>query len=208
MRKGARYGLNKLAGSAAAGYIALRMAKKLKRLVNVERKYLIYTNNINVPDTGTIYFLSGVPQGDTSSSRDGNKCKALSLNFHAQVTIDTNAVRSACRIILFKDKSSNGSAPAVLDVLENATYLYSYNNVNCPYRFQILFDKTFSLSTTGTQTINVKRFIKMGHHITYKGTGATQSDAADGHIYMLVISNETTNQPDLEVNSRLTFVDN
>lgn len=188
---------------------ALSLAMMLKKLMNVERKFhIVAATHAPSLSTWNISLLSGIAQGDTSQTRDGNKCKAISLHCQGNAFLDSSASATVVRIIIFKDKSSQGAQPVATDLLQTQNYISSYNNVNCPYRFKVLLDKTIDLSSTGTQVRNFDYFIKLQQHLTYGGAGGNQSDCEQGHLYIATLSNETTNLPDIVFNNRLTFVDN
>lgn len=187
---------------------AYQVAKAVKALVNVERKFNIVatTHNPN-STTWNLSLLSGVAQGDTAQTRDGNKFKTISLSLKGQAFINGSASATALRVLIIKVKNLNGSAPATLDVFQSNNYLSSFNNVNCPYKFQILYDKYVSLSQD-RPTVHVSKYIKQQVHTTFSGTSANTSDCADGHYYLLTMTNESTNTPSFVFNHRLSYVDN
>lgn len=199
--------------SSWGGYLntaskALAVAYGVKKLINVERKFHI-TAATHAPNSSTwnLSLLSGVAQGDTAQTRDGNKFKAIGLSIKGQIFIDSAASATAVRCMLVKVKSLQGAAPSTTDILQSNNYLSSYNNVNCPYRFQILWDRTFSVSTD-RPTLHFSKFIKQQTHSTFSGATAAVTDCQEGHYYFITMTNESTNTPDIVFNHRLTFVDN
>lgn len=204
----------KSASSRYGGYLstaskALAVAYGVKKLINVERKFLVTTGSLNpVGATPTISCLSLIPQGDTASSRDGNKCKCISLHMQSTIFINSSAATTAVRVMLVCDKNSQGAFPAITDILQSNSYLSSYNNVNCPYRFRIIMDKRVTLSDNGKELQNLDRYIKQQKHMTFQGTGSTIADTADGVYYIVTLTNESVNSPTIVFNNRLTFVDN
>ena len=108
-----------------------------------------------VPVAGSISdrSLNLIPQGVTESSRVGRKCtaKALSMTFTAVLpSVVTDALASdTYRIIIYKDKQTNGATAAVLDILEAAQF-NSYRNLANSGRFVTLYDQTKVLVSPAT----------------------------------------------------------
>ncbi len=99
--------------------------------------------------------LNLIPQGVTESSRVGRKCTAKSLHMTITVVLPnivTDEKASDCyRIIVYKDKQTNGATAAVLDILEAAQY-NSYRNLANSGRFVTLYDKTKTIVSPANDT--------------------------------------------------------
>lgn len=96
-----------------------------------------------------------IPQGTTKNTRIGNKCTAVNINAHGQLTLLTQAANSVVgdkvRWIILVDKQANGATVgAVSDVIQTmpgaTTDLNSFRNMDNVDRFVILKDKTYVLN--------------------------------------------------------------
>lgn len=185
---------------------AWAMAKYVKSLVNVERKFYDVTfMNEAPPTTGLIYPLTQIAQGDTYATRDGNSVKAVSLFIRLTAVLNSSADQTFMRLCIFKDNENNGTTPAVADLLESASnYISPLLHTNGT-RFSVIKDHTINL----TKEINAKQyksFIRIPHHIKFSGSAGT--DTKEGNIYLLLMSDQATNLPVVDFTTRLRFIDN
>lgn len=200
---------------------ALSMAKFIASVINVEHKFkdTVFTRT-NIYSTPSISFISGTSQGDAQSgSRNGDSIKLSSVNLRGMVTIGSALATNpqtnvrTVRVMLINDKVSDGSAPALSDVLDNSTLpnVYArYNPDNMGARFRIMYDKRFVVSQT-TNVIKFQCYRKLKHHLKYTGSTANQADASTGHLYVLVVSDDNsvgTDEPQCEWNSCIRYIDN
>lgn len=211
-RKRPYYGKNNTWGRfnyvAKTSANALRLAKRVKSLINVEYKTHDFTSSgTNITSSGTILYLTGVDQGDDDETRDGNTIKLTRLLGRAKVTQHASATTSTVRIILFKDKSSSGSTPTVAQVLKSATPI-SPLNLDYRKRFVILSDKLFTFDSIRGRIRTIKWFKKMQNQIVYSGSGTTTASLMSNGLFMLIISDEGTNYPVIGYDIRLRFLDN
>ena len=70
----------KVRNVASTAYKAYRVAKWVKSLVNVEKKFLDSTLDTNVDTTGNVKHLNAIGAGTGYNARTGNSIKAYSLN--------------------------------------------------------------------------------------------------------------------------------
>lgn len=96
-----------------------------------------------------------IPQGTTKNTRIGNKCTAVNINAHGQLTLLTQAAASVVgdkvRWIVLVDKQANGATVgAISDVIQTmpgaTTDINSFRNMDNVDRFVILKDKTYILN--------------------------------------------------------------
>ncbi len=96
--------------------------------------------------------LNSIGQGAGASERIGDKAIMRAIQFRmtlkcpgaeeASETINGNQVR----IILAVDHQCNGALPAGSDILQSATEINSFRNLQVTSRFTVLMDKTVSLN--------------------------------------------------------------
>lgn len=186
---------------------------KIASMVNSEKQY--YDNNTllvtrNPTPTGTVDIMSGIPQGDDNGQRTGNSIKLNSLYITMQGGMSASATQTFVRMILFEDKFNTGTAPTAANVL-GLTLTTGWSviaplNVDFSTRYKVLLDKRIALSQNGKQNFIFKKYIKTQRHVHYTGPAAT--DTYNGNIYLLLLSNESTNTPTIYFNCRVGYYDN
>lgn len=194
---------------------ALAMAKYVASLVNVEHKFkdVTYANS-TISSTPTMTFISGTSQGDGQyGSRNGDSVKLSSVSLRGLVTLNGGTAAKQVRVILINDLSSNGVVPNYYEVLDNSVFSNVYARYNPDFagsRFKILYDKRFLLDATmQSKTFNFYR--KLVHHLKYKGSGDTVANASTGHLFVMVVSDDSpdgTNDPRVEFNTCIRYIDN
>lgn len=201
------YGANRYCKPKAMDYAraAYSGVKYLKGLVNSE----VFKHNVTIAagtsSTGSVTHLSGIAIGDGDSTRTGNSIFTKYLSFRANVAVNPSATATILRMVIFQDKQQVGDGtPAVSDVLETSSVVSSLNQ-NSVGRFKIIRDINIALNDT---VINkyIKRYIKIKTHIRYNGTAG--SDIQRGGLYCLLISNEATNAPGIDMDMVLGYHDN
>lgn len=87
--------------------------------------------------TGTVTPINLVPLGDDANTRDGRKISIKSILITGYgAAADT---KGAPRIMLVYDKQTNGSLPAITDILSENNWS-SAHNLNYRNRFKVLYD--------------------------------------------------------------------
>lgn len=159
--------------------------------------------------------LTNLTQGDTNITREGNQITAESIYIKLMFHIAAAASSSQIRCLLVHDKQSNGAAFATTDLLESVTNIRSLitpRNLDNIKRFQVLYDKIIVLNQNVASAISTTRFIKiykkLGINLRYDGNAGDITDLTQSALSLLFISNEATNEPTVDVDSRIRFIDN
>ncbi len=198
--------------AAETAKIALHMAIATRGLLNVEFKLLdIFATNAVANDTPSVRQLSNSIQGDTNASRNGNQIKLKSLYLQGSMQFNSSATASSFRILLVQDKQTNGAQYNTTDILQDITTqdnIVSPYNTDGKYRFRVLYDKKFTLSSSGKQIQLFKKYCKLDMHIRYDGNAGTIADLSSNSISMIYYSSEATNAPLFTYYIRSRFVDN
>lgn len=177
--------------------------------------------NAVVPNTGQIKQASfvNIVAGTGESQRIGRKVtlRALSLRFVTVLEASTGPSNTddGCRVILYHDKQCNGTAAAVTDILETASYL-SYNNLANKNRFSILADKYIDLSATsgayngttnqfGAKAVTRSIHLRLNVPIEYSGTTGVIAEIRSHNIGLLLVSDKNLIQ--FNGNCRVRFTD-
>lgn len=204
-RQGARRG--KVYG-AAAGQL-WKDVKFLKDLVNAEKKYYDLSTTGAASSSGVVQWLSGLAQGAAGNQRLGNSIKCHALTFRFQAAINAATTGGAfIRCMIFIDRETRGTTPAVTDVLAQSITVSPLNMSNTK-RFHILYDNIRALDQNGVQTINVKKHFIYKGHVKWDTTGSSViANAEEGQIFCLILSDQATNTVPYTLYSRLRFYDN
>lgn len=197
------------ASTASMAYSAYKGMKYLKGMVNAELKKHVLVHNETVGTAGQVYHLNGIAQGDTNLQRNGNSILGRWLFGRALIVQHANAVNTFVRYLIVQDKQQIGdTTPNTANVLQSISILSSLN-VNESRRFKILKDGLVKFDApTGTngQSKVIKFNIDTKSHVKYNGTAST--DIQKNGLYLILISNETTNTPTWDSNLTFNFYDN
>ncbi len=191
---------------------ALQVAYGVKRLLNVEYKSIIKDLDGAPNSTGSVTNLTSIGQGDTASSRDGNKIRAVSLKIKGNIAINGSANSSIYRLVILRDNNGSTTPPTIASLYTDAsTFFNNKNKLGDPQtnsRFTILSDTWYKLNLTeGSATaLPIDIYIKMNHHVFF--TGAAGTDEGKGHIYALQASNEAANDPIVIADAMFKWIDN
>ncbi len=105
-----------------------------------------------VAAAGTIVAsINLIPQGVTEITRIGRLCRLARIGWRYHYSLPTQdaqalpATGDILRMVLYKDKQSNGATATVTGILESADY-QSFNNLANQRRFMILMDRTVSIN--------------------------------------------------------------
>jgi len=180
--------------------------KYLRTLVNSETHKLDTSTSGNVTTTATITHITAIAQGDGINQRTGNSILVNYIYMRTQIVLNASATTSMFRLLLIRDLQQVGdTAPALLDVLTTAD-CNSFLNANNVGRFKILHDCVYSLDNAQRKQLFFKKYIKLNQHVRYNGSAS--SDIQKGGIYLMVLSDQTTNPVQIYNNVRINWHDN
>jgi len=186
---------------------AARGVRYIRGLVNSEMfKYDQSQTANSVTQAGTVLALTSIAQGDGDGNRTGNSIFVRSINFKGTLTYNTMGNNEQfVRIILFEDTQQiSDTSPSLADVLEAGT-TFSHLNSNTVGRFKILYNHVFALSQN-RPGIPFEINKSMRHHVRYNGTAGT--DIQRGALYMMWLSDSSSNYPQLNYETRTSYHDN
>lgn len=183
------------------------LAKRLKRLINVEVKFhdVDQTAGVTTASTGIVHDLTVIAQGDTQLTRNGSSLKPLHFSLKGTINQNSTQPTASVRCILFRGKLENGTTPTVTTYLESAS-IYAQINHDNKFQHNTLMDKTFVLTNVGSNRrvpFNIEQ--KLFGHVNYDD--ATTTIEAGG-LYLLLITDNTSLTPVVTYYSRMTFTDN
>jgi len=187
-----------------------------------ETKYSITLSNTNIANitsgSAQVVPLNAIAQGTTDTTRIGSEIGMKSLDLRGQFynaaafTTTSNACTLA-RVMIVKEKPALGSAIQVGS-------LFAYGPTpTCPLnltaraikgRYQILYDKTFTVGNQNTNNGQVSFHIKkkLNFKTYFRGTGATAADIDQNSLSMIVFTdNATTNALNMNFGYAVGYTD-
>lgn len=196
---------------------AINGLNEIRKLINTEYKYIDNsTAGQSTSQSGVCNALTGIVQGTGVSQREGTSVKTEDLYLSFSAFISGSATRSTARVILFRDHENVGASPAGSDLLEQVgtaqAALSDYAAINTQMgpdgvgRFTILYDEVVALSVTGEQVAHREFQCKLGQHVRWSSTTAVST--REGALFMMILTNETTNIPTIDWYVRVRYVDN
>ncbi len=184
---------------------------EIRQLINIETKILETTQSSNAFDTsGTIYPVSQIVQGLDYLNRVGDSIKLQSITFNYRIFKNTTATSSVVRILLVRDLDCQGATPSVGDVLQSvgtATAPLTPHDWLNRKRFTVLYDRLATVNSTGDSSFTGVFNTAHEGHILYLGTAANAASQGKGSMFVVCVSDETTNTPTIAFYSRLEFTD-
>lgn len=201
-------------GAMATAMKALKVAERIKNLVNVETKEFTQTLiTAQYTNTGAnaAFGLCYPGQGLGNGMRIGDSIKVHNFKIKGVVNLGA-AATSQVRILIFKGKAEDNKTYTVGgDMLELGTagpyqYIFSPKKVDEYFNTSILWDKTFTLDSANHQIIPFSHHIKLGWHTKFiKGTNTFM----DGGLYFCAVSNQTVlaNAPLITFTTETTYTD-
>jgi len=117
-----------------------------------------------IPATGQLCII---PQGDTQSNRDGNKCVIKSINIHGIAQLLPGAAATSCDVAymyLIQDTQCNGAAATVADantgIFTGANLSTANHTIANGDRFRVLKKWTFSMNPPAGATTALNNVIR------------------------------------------------
>ncbi len=191
---------------------ALLIARGVKRLLNIEIKnFDVQQNAVSIPDTPIIIQLSNIPQGDTTSSRDGAQCKMVGIDMNYTVNMHASATITQVRILLVIDKQTNQAIYLNTDLLDDVSIrdnIVSPRNLDNLHRFTVLYDRVHIFQVGGTQSVHVHKYFKKDLLLRYDASTPSIADLTQSSVSFMQMGSEATNSPSIVSHHRLRFVDN
>lgn len=192
---------------------AWQASKYIMSMINVEQKFFDVNSNFTALSTGAIANLSNVAEGSDYLNRDGNSILLQRIEFACYISQQTSILTVPCfvRCMIFCDKMQRGTDPTLAEILETTSVNVNIVSPVLHYtagRFQVLYDKVFTLSV-GNATGHAVSFEKELHqHVMYSSTTGADASNWTGALYLLFLSNDAVNPPTVQMYNRLVFTDN
>lgn len=195
---------------------------RISRLVRMTRPEYKFRDQYQVSSVPTAFTnllprpLTYIPQGNTNSTRIGNKVKVHSIRVRGTILVDD--VHNVCRMMLVRFGRTDPNSIAVNNVLEESSSfpqaLYSNYKRNGDQKYQILYDKQIMLTgasniVPGVTTTSIKKFdftIKpKGRHKNTFYTLDSDTLPSEGFVYLIAATDSQLSGPTFTVQTRVIF---
>lgn len=200
------YGLNSIRAGYNSGPFSRINIRPGPRASAMEKKY--FDNTIANPPPASIHCISELGQGSGENQRIGMNCWSKTILFN-WVNLHHSQQPQNCRIIIFKDKYSNGILPTAAELLETETSPFlSPLNMQNKQRFVVIRDirsQTTIRDTGDFGSVFIKHRDKMGYRAATETAGSVQTNGLFVYIFTPQAT-ETING--LRFYSRLRFTEN
>lgn len=172
---------------------------------------MLFSNDPNnsVSNVITVFTpTSGIPQGTTAITRIGDAISLKSFELRLNLQQSGVATRTSVRLLVFWGKAPEVTYTNALLFFYNGTVGYEIvSPINIPEshgRFQIIYDKVFTLTAAGNTCINWKKKFKLGGR---KCWWDRSGNTATNQLYYILVSDETVNTPVVDCAHLLKFED-
>jgi hypothetical protein len=188
---------------------ALKLYQTLKDVINVEVKEWPDTPlpPTTVTTTTTFFNCCKIAEGADYTDRNGRSIKCTDFSLKGAFYYNVSATRSILRLICFIDTGHDGATPAIGDLLLGTPLINADRSPdpNDRSRYRVILDRRYAFCVaTPIHFLDFSKKVK--HHILFDGAAA--ADTAHGTIWIAAMSDEATNGPSCELESRLRFIDN
>lgn len=158
--------------------------------------------------TSTLYLLSGLTNGGGATQRDGRIVWWKSFLATMAVAKHASATHTNLRAIVFYDRQPTGAAPTAAQLLDlsSVTAIFAHRNLDFRNRFKVIRDKRVQVDANFPEKY-VKMYNKFNLRSVYDDSNNGDiTDINSGALYLLLVADEATNSPNVDLNMRLRFM--
>ncbi len=180
-------------------------------MLNVELKVAettnSYTGATSVVKTAKQIDLVAIPDDDTYSGRDGRKIRIKNLQIKGTVSLDSSASHGH-KMEIFLVRGLNSKLITQADVFDTVD-VDALRNLDNGSSYKILNKWAYTLSGTGAEIRSIDIFRKLNHVVLYDKDSTDGTSFSQGQLSLLIIgSTATTSVIDLNINTRIKYLDN
>jgi len=168
----------------------------------------IYDVSLGLPvSTASIWSLSDISQGTSKFQRIGTSVSSKFLHVKVNLTASTallgSTVSTVRMIIFFDNQQIQATAPLMTDII-NPLSTVGQRNIFFLSRFSIRKDMLIKVDTYNP-TVDLSFNLRLGPTISYASSIST--DIVKSGLYVILLSNNVVNPPNIVFTSRLGFSD-
>ena len=112
--------------------------------------------------------------------------------------------------MLVEDRQVNGAVFSANDLLESTalgTAIISPLNLDGAFRFKVHYNKVHTLSINGSKVQYKEMFKKINIRARYSNSGGTVASVLSSGLFLVAVSDETSQTPNLSFFTRIRFND-
>lgn len=184
------------------------LAKKayyLAKKAQAQKELKWYEESIvdSTPDTtGSVQEIFNPAVGSTNNSREGNVVYPTSLKIRSVLTMHASATATRVRVLVYSFKC--GTSTALTDVLTGSS-INAFKSDDNRYNSSIIYDRTIQLNVNSPERqLNLTLRKKISKFISFADGAATSKSHG---LFMILLSDESTNVPSYSGNIRTYFKD-
>lgn len=199
------YYVRNAASVARTASTAYKLGSMAMRALNSEVHVLDTVVSQNTSTTPAVTHLTACSQGDTDSSRTGDRIKIHGLHINGTITMNSTLTEQRVRVCIMKGNHEQGLAPSGAFVFGSSTPpITAHKDYDNRFETKIIYDRIFQLTSDRNQ-ITFRKNFKVGSHVQFDNGSTT---ARDGGYYLMVWADDNTNTAFYGFNIRVRFVDN
>jgi len=194
--------------------MAVSIAKKALRKVNqAEKKFKdSQLSDTGMPLNGSIFNLANIPRGQSANQRDGRETFIQSIQIRGFLRIASAVITATqVRVLLCGNVVANATLPIPADVLKSGVSVISHRNLDNTRQIRVYSDRVYRLNQDDNQLIQFKinKTWKNGYKQKYVigATGGAFTDQEQGSLYLMFLSDELINVPQISMEARVRFTD-
>lgn len=182
------------------------------KTVNETKWFLAEAAATSLSTTPSMTVLNIVQQGDTGTTRDGNKILMTMVDLRVQLVVSdpTNLIR--CLVVY--DRQSNGSNPStvgitnILDTVAAASQTMAPQLQPTKRRYKILLDRLFTMDLVNKYTWMLHKRIKVNRYTEYNGNAGSSADIVTGGLYLIFVSDSSAiSHPTMQFTAKMFYKD-
>lgn len=192
-------------GVKAIASLALRTAMRNKKAMEIKSTATSFSETVN--SVGNIQLISAIPEGTDYDDRVGKKVSLRSFQIQGlHINNDTTlGVPTFIRLMVVRDNSFSGSAPAISDILlTSQTYSVRNPRPDLMKKYTVLYDYRSWNERENSGKI-FSKYRKIRGQSVFDGSGL--NDVNKGALYVVVFSNRSTDLPTVSFQTMVKYVD-
>lgn len=208
----------KTSRSKSTAVKALRLARRVKSMVNTE--YKVVDNNINFlveNATYNIQYITGIDQGDDMNQRNGRSVLMKSLSLQMRIYLGSVFNHSVIRLVLIRDNTCQSAIPTMNQIFTSVSGDQAINSfrqvLSAPTnKYTILWDKRINIDADYKDEVFINKYFHINKHIKYLNTTSASTAAGPGSLFLAAICtgvNASGIYPlNVQGQTRLRYIDN
>lgn len=185
---------------------ALRLARSNRR--SIEVKEITNQSTGSVSSTGSVTSMTAIAEGDDLSQRTGRKVQLKSIQIRGFLTNTdlTNADASIVRMMIVRDNTYKSTAPLIADILQNSVpYALRTQEPEKKKAYTVLYDKLMGVDLNSRNQIIFEKYKKVSGEVIFDGTSSATGNK--GGLYLLLVSNRSSDLPICNLQVRVRYTD-